>query len=229
MHCPFAPAAAPGPACECLGAAHASLLTYDTHCPFAPAAAPGHQAQSNLCCFEKAGALLVRAHALLKAKTAHVHNMTCVSRLLHLRSARVVLDTCLTARVCRSKRNWLHPMHSRSQFINAQHCRQTCSVFTLDLCLTAHMGISKHKCLYAKHSCSQSLDARHDRQTCCIGLKLDGTRVQVQAQMALPPHSCFQFFGLDFLVDSNCKAWLLEVNATPSMKVGCMCVRQTTC
>lgn len=42
---------------------------------------------------------------------------------------------------------------------------------------------------------------------------------QVQAQMSLPPHSCFQFFGLDFLVDAGCKAWLLEANATPSMKV----------
>lgn len=38
--------------------------------------------------------------------------------------------------------------------------------------------------------------------------------------MALPPRSCFQFFGLDYLVDDAMKPWLLEVNATPSMKVG---------
>ncbi|KAG1665105.1 hypothetical protein FOA52_007796 [Chlamydomonas sp. UWO 241] len=45
-------------------------------------------------------------------------------------------------------------------------------------------------------------------------------RVQeVQAQMALPPRSCFQFFGLDFLIDSQMHPWLLEANATPSMKV----------
>lgn len=43
--------------------------------------------------------------------------------------------------------------------------------------------------------------------------------VQVQAQMSLPPRSCFQFFGLDFLVDEGMKPWLLECNATPSMKV----------
>ena len=43
--------------------------------------------------------------------------------------------------------------------------------------------------------------------------------LQVQAQMALPPNSCFQFFGLDFLLDQDLKPWLLEVNATPSMKV----------
>eukprot|EP00198_Chlamydomonas_reinhardtii_P003616 XP_001692952.1 guanylate cyclase [Chlamydomonas reinhardtii] len=34
-----------------------------------------------------------------------------------------------------------------------------------------------------------------------------------------PAHSCFQFFGLDFLVDAAARPWLLEVNATPSMKV----------
>lgn len=42
---------------------------------------------------------------------------------------------------------------------------------------------------------------------------------EVQAQMDLPPHSCYQFFGLDFLIDENHRAWLMEVNATPSMKV----------
>ena len=42
---------------------------------------------------------------------------------------------------------------------------------------------------------------------------------EVQSQMDLPPRSCFQYFGLDFLLDTNLKPWLLEVNATPSMKV----------
>lgn len=42
---------------------------------------------------------------------------------------------------------------------------------------------------------------------------------EVQRQMALPPQSCFQFFGLDFLLDEQYAPWLLEVNATPSMKV----------
>lgn len=29
----------------------------------------------------------------------------------------------------------------------------------------------------------------------------------------------FQYFGLDFLVDESLHPWLMEVNATPSMKV----------
>lgn len=29
----------------------------------------------------------------------------------------------------------------------------------------------------------------------------------------------FQYFGLDFLLDCECHPWLMEVNATPSMKV----------
>ena len=43
---------------------------------------------------------------------------------------------------------------------------------------------------------------------------------EVHAEMDLPPRSCFQFLGLDFLVDEQLRPWLLEVNATPSMKVG---------
>eukprot|EP00878_Enallax_costatus_P021301 GHUV01022547.1.p1 GENE.GHUV01022547.1~~GHUV01022547.1.p1 ORF type:complete len:513 (+),score=138.38 GHUV01022547.1:1-1539(+) len=42
---------------------------------------------------------------------------------------------------------------------------------------------------------------------------------EVQAQMDLHPRQTFQYFGLDFLLDSNCHPWLMEVNATPSMKV----------
>lgn len=42
--------------------------------------------------------------------------------------------------------------------------------------------------------------------------------VEVLAGVAPPPHSCFQFFGLDFLVDVAGRPWLMEVNATPSMK-----------
>ncbi|PNH11180.1 Tubulin polyglutamylase TTLL5 [Tetrabaena socialis] len=42
---------------------------------------------------------------------------------------------------------------------------------------------------------------------------------EVMATVAPPSHSCFQFFGLDFLVDATGRPWLLEVNATPSMKV----------
>ena len=34
---------------------------------------------------------------------------------------------------------------------------------------------------------------------------------EVQSQMDLPPRSCFQYFGLDFLLDADLKAWLLEV------------------
>ncbi len=40
--------------------------------------------------------------------------------------------------------------------------------------------------------------------------------------MDLPARSTFQFFGLDFLVDTHLHAWLMEVNATPSMKAGPM-------
>mmetsp|Transcript_40058 Transcript_40058/g.119310 ORF Transcript_40058/g.119310 Transcript_40058/m.119310 type:complete len:121 (-) Transcript_40058:147-509(-) len=42
---------------------------------------------------------------------------------------------------------------------------------------------------------------------------------EVQAEMALPPQSCFQLFGLDYLIDEKLYPWLLEANATPSMKV----------
>ncbi len=42
---------------------------------------------------------------------------------------------------------------------------------------------------------------------------------EVQAYTAMPPQSGFQLFGLDFLVDVAGKPWLLEANATPSMKV----------
>lgn len=42
---------------------------------------------------------------------------------------------------------------------------------------------------------------------------------EVQAQMDLPPKSTFQYFGIDFLIDSDLHPWLMEVNATPSMKV----------
>ncbi|EFJ40684.1 hypothetical protein VOLCADRAFT_99465 [Volvox carteri f. nagariensis] len=42
---------------------------------------------------------------------------------------------------------------------------------------------------------------------------------EVLRQVRAPPHSCFQFFGLDFLIDQDVRPWLLEVNATPSMKV----------
>jgi hypothetical protein len=42
---------------------------------------------------------------------------------------------------------------------------------------------------------------------------------EVQAQMDLPPRSTFQYFGFDFLLDSSLRPWLMEVNATPSMKV----------
>ena len=30
---------------------------------------------------------------------------------------------------------------------------------------------------------------------------------QVQSEMAIPPRSCFQFFGLDFLLDTALKPW----------------------
>eukprot|EP00775_Hariotina_reticulata_P004710 gene4710-4960_t len=43
--------------------------------------------------------------------------------------------------------------------------------------------------------------------------------LEVQGQMDLQLRQTFQYFGLDFLVDAALHPWLMEVNATPSMKV----------
>lgn len=43
--------------------------------------------------------------------------------------------------------------------------------------------------------------------TCCLPVRHDSCR------------QTFQYFGLDFLVDDSLHPWLMEVNATPSMKV----------
>lgn len=37
--------------------------------------------------------------------------------------------------------------------------------------------------------------------------------------LPVPCRQTFQYFGLDFLVDASLHPWLMEVNATPSMKV----------
>jgi hypothetical protein len=40
------------------------------------------------------------------------------------------------------------------------------------------------------------------------------------AQESLPPQcNSFELFGMDLLVDSSCRVWLLEVNSSPSMEL----------
>jgi tubulin polyglutamylase TTLL5 len=46
-----------------------------------------------------------------------------------------------------------------------------------------------------------------------------------QASMAPQPNS-FELFGLDLLVDSRCRVWLLEVNSSPSMELDTALDRQ---
>ena len=53
--------------------------------------------------------------------------------------------------------------------------------------------------------------AFHDIQRCIIKSML-----AVQKLVTHCPQS-FQLYGFDFIFDSNCKAWLLEVNGGPSM------------
>lgn len=39
------------------------------------------------------------------------------------------------------------------------------------------------------------------------------------AELCCSVRSTFQYFGLDFLIDDALHPWLMEVNATPSMRV----------
>jgi hypothetical protein len=57
------------------------------------------------------------------------------------------------------------------------------------------------------------------RATALTFCAAQGRVQEVQSRLQLHPRACFQLFGLDFLVDAKMKPWLLEVNATPSMKV----------
>jgi Tubulin-tyrosine ligase family len=45
------------------------------------------------------------------------------------------------------------------------------------------------------------------------------TTAAAATQLKIPRGSCFQMLGLDFVLEAGGKAWLLEVNATPSMAV----------
>jgi hypothetical protein len=57
-----------------------------------------------------------------------------------------------------------------------------------------------------------------------LALAASVKRVQdLRAEVPLPPGGAFQLFGLDFVVDADLKPWLLEVNATPSMRVDHPC------
>jgi hypothetical protein len=57
-----------------------------------------------------------------------------------------------------------------------------------------------------------------------LALAASARRVRdLRSEIALPPGGAFQLFGLDFVVDASLKPWLLEVNATPSMRVDHPC------
>ncbi|KAF8064478.1 Ttll6a [Scenedesmus sp. PABB004] len=66
---------------------------------------------------------------------------------------------------------------------------------------------------------AQPLWARLARATALVFASALRRIGEVHAALHLGPRQCFQYFGLDFLLDSTGRPWLMEVNATPSMKV----------
>ncbi|KAH7127864.1 tubulin-tyrosine ligase family-domain-containing protein [Dactylonectria estremocensis] len=54
------------------------------------------------------------------------------------------------------------------------------------------------------------------RQACDISAELFQAAAHTMADKFTPLHKCFELFAVDFLVDTNGTAWLLEVNETPA-------------
>ena len=81
--------------------------------------------------------------------------------------------------------------------------------------------------MWSVQSLTGFLDSKHPGQGAAIWSKIRGKMMQVsqyvmhsvQESMDNKP-GCFEWFGLDFIVDECFNTWLLECNISPDLSIG---------